>query len=756
MKKIQKQIISVVMAAAMIFSAVPAGEGIGIAAAAAESGSTAGAEALKKAIIDVKKRIDIPAELDDFAYEIETRYETDYFLLQWYHVDENGGITRYINDECIDNVTKAITVEYYDGLITFYNNFDSDFSASVKPGFAKLSVDEQQKRAEENFKRLNPDLKGTAVFERKANDNGLSSATVSYTIKRTENGIDVDNNEGSMSIDRDTGEVLNMYLTWYADGGEFADASRKISVDEANALYKQRKGLYASYKYFENSEYNPETEQWETERFILPVYRPVNVGENEIDAISGKYTSYYDDREKYSYIESYEWNGCYDEFDLSGSVFSAAGLEEVGMKNEKALTEAELQAIDNESSFISKEKAIELIKKDKYILLNDELVFRSKSIGSYTDENDREHYVLNISFSYTPNSDKDIYLDVKMDAYTGDIIAYNKSYLNYYDGQPVDIKTAEKAAEAAMKQYLGGLAEQYKLIHKEYDKQPDEYVHVEFVREVNGLETDFDYVDIKVDFNGEVTGFNYSYHDMDFPEPELVSEDTAYEMLFENMAPQLKYTGFTDKQMRSHTYLTYIYDSSFVLNALTGERINFFSGKAYYTDEAPAEEKPMTYSDINGYKYEKEISTLLAYGICIRTENGRLAPDENITVGEFYDLTGELFGVSLPYFESEEELNAYRSKTLTYAELAKLYVLNYTGCGEAAEIKGIYRSPFPDIPETHAYCGYIAIAKAQGMADGNDGKFSPNKGISKGRCLKLLYDYIAQDEDMKLYEIYKI
>ncbi|MGN0691983.1 MAG: YcdB/YcdC domain-containing protein [Oscillospiraceae bacterium] len=750
MKKIRKQIISGVMAAVMVFSAVPAAGIGGIEAMAAESASTAEAKALKAAIAEVKKRITIPSELSEFSYQLESRYETDFFQLRWYHINEKGGTSKYVDGNWI-RVDKMITVTYYDGLITGYEYYDKDYSTTVKPSFAKLTVEEQEKKAKENFKKLNPDLKGTAEFTRNTDSTNITKATVSYYIQREEYGLEVDNNSGSMTIDRDTGKLLSFQMSWFADGGTFADATKKISVDEANKLYKQRKGLYASYEYFENSEYNPKTQKWETERFILPVYRPEKSGENEIDAITGKYTSYYDDRTKYSYTDAYKWSNSFGDYDME-----CVEEEECEADYDAGFSEAELNAIEDESKYISKEKAIDIIKKDKYIVYNDELVFSSKSISPYTDEKDEVKYLLTIDFRYTSSKGGNIYLTVNMDAFTGEIISFNKSYYDYYNGKKaVNIKSAEKTAEAAMKYYLGGKAEQYKIVHTEYDKQPTDYINVRFVREVNGLEADFDYVSMNVDYNGEVIGFNYSYHDMDFPEPKLVSEDTAYEKLFDKMVPELKYKSFVDLQMKSHTYLTYIYEGSFMINALTGERINY-NGKPYYTDEKPVEEKVISYSDIKGYKYEKEISTLLAYGIYIEPENGRLNPDEKITIGEFFDLERNLFYFSLPSFKSTEELNAYRNKTLTYAELAKLYVMNFTSCKDAAELKGIYKSPFTDIPETHAYCGYIAIAKAKGMVSGTNGKFNPNKGLTKGECLKLMYDYIAQDETMKLYEIYKI
>lgn len=734
----------------MVFSAASVTVNIGIDAEAVESTSTAESKALKAAIADVKKRISIPAELDEFAYQLQSKYETDFFLLQWYKEDKKNGTYRYINNKTV-YVSEVITVSYYDGMITSYEHYDKDLPTSVKPSFAKLTVEEQEQKAKESFKKLNPDLKGNAVFTRNTSSTNIKTATVSYSVSREEYGVEVDNNYGSITINRDTGELIGFDMSWFVDGGTFADASEKISVEEANAIYKERKGLYASYEYFENYKYDPDTKEYVTERFILPVYRPENGGENEIDAITGKYTSYYDDRKKYSYTDAYKWSNSYGDYDEE--ICEETEAEE---DYDAGFSEAELQAIDDESKYISKEKAIEILKKDKYIVFNDKLVFQSKSISSYTDENDEVQYVLNINFKYTSSEGGDIYLNVNMDAYSGEIISFSKNYYDYYNNKnKVNVTSAEKTAQAAMKYYMGDKAAQYKLVHNDYEKQPTDYVYVRFVREVNGLEADFDYVSMTVDFNGEVIGFNYSYHDMEFPEPKLVSKDTAYEKLFAHMTPELKYKSFVDLQMKSHTYLTYIYDSSFIINGLTGERINY-GGQPYYTDEKPVEKKEITYSDVKGHKYEKEINTLLAYGIYIEPENGRLNPDEKITIGEFYDLENKLFYFSIPSFKTAAERDAYRAQTLTYAELAKLYVMNFTNCKDAAEIEGIYKSPFTDIPENHAYCGYIAIAKAKGMVSGTNGKFNPNKGLTKGECLKLMYDYIEQDKTMKLYQIYKI
>lgn len=92
-------------------------------------------------------------------------------------------------------------------------------------------------------------------------------------------------------------------------------------------------------------------------------------------------------------------------------------------------------------------------------------------------------------------------------------------------------------------------------------------------------------------------------------------------------------------------------------------------------------------------------------------------------------------------------------KKLTLGELAKIYVYLYENdCFAAAGIKGIYAPPYKNVPQSDPYCGYIAIAKAKGLiADGEE--FGYNKSISRGKCLKLFYDYIAADKEKEIYEI---
>ncbi|MGN1417646.1 MAG: YcdB/YcdC domain-containing protein [Oscillospiraceae bacterium] len=344
-------------------------------------------------------------------------------------------------------------------------------------------------------------------------------------------------------------------------------AADMISVEEANAAYRELNGLRAEYRCFVNKEYDPDTKQWEFEDLILPVYVPENAGYYEIDAITGEYTSFYDDMDRYEVsVDAALDTGCEGEDAVLGSV-----REEVPESVKKGL--------------ISDSSALRKIKKDRYITLDGEPVLQSEDIFSRKSKTGGTEYVISMSFEDT--SPEDGYrLDVDMDARTGDVLRFEKTYSEaYYEGKSTDAKAARRTAEKALKYYLGERAEEYVL--SEYDSKviaAGGKMTVTFYRSINGLDAKFDSAEITVDFNGEVVGFDHTYHDMNFPEPELITEDEAYDMLFEHMAPELINKSFEDRNNVIHIYPTYVYDSEFVINALTGERIDE-NGRPYYQSE---------------------------------------------------------------------------------------------------------------------------------------------------------------------------
>ncbi|MBP0957727.1 MAG: hypothetical protein J5997_10225 [Oscillospiraceae bacterium] len=747
MKNRRRKILSLSLCTAMLLTALPFAE---VNAADSNTSTQESRETaeLKAAISEVKKRINIPKELTKFDYETETSYETTYYRLVWYSQKKNDYGDLYTD--------KSITVEYFNGFISGYSYYDINISRSSKPAFAKLSPEEQEKCVKKHLKALNPELKGNMVIERDTEELSLYDRTVYYNLWREENGIYFGSNIGNIEIDRDTGKLLSFELTWWNDA-KCPDASNILSEQEVTQIYASRKPLGVRYSLFTDSKYDSEKREWVYTSFILPVYYPTVDGENMIDAITGNYTSYYDDREKYSYTDAYNWKDSDYEDD---EIWAYEGVDGDGEYIED-YSDAELEAIDKENKYISAEQALKIIKDNKYIKFNKELVQSSAYISSYTDDKGKEKVskVFSYEFSTDDETKDSIYLSVAMDAFDGHIIGFNKSY--YYGDKspnknvkPVSKTSAVSVAEKAAEYFIGDKAKEYREDSVWNDNSKEVSKRIYFTRYVNDIPTDFDDMKITVDSRGEVLSFSHTYHDMKFPKGKLVSEEQAYEKLFENMKPELFYHGFTDLQMKSHVYLTYEFESSYFINALTGERISY-DGTPYYSNcaEKPAAKEAKLYTDIKGHKYEKEIKTLWDHGIRL-TDSEKLDPDGAITMGEFIELIESviLYEELDDYYENNPKLK----EKLTYKELAKLYVYIYAkGCFEAGGIEGIFAPPYKNVPTSDPYCGYIAIAKSKGFIS-HGTSFSKDKTISRAEALKAIYDYIAAEKGMKLYEIFNI
>lgn len=753
-RRILSALLAAVIAAGTL-SAMPVSADSTAAENAGEASESAETAAMRNALLEVKKRVNIPAEYDKFDCKTETKYEITYYRFIWYKGE--------LNWRGEEPQEEGIVIEYYNGFISSYELFAKDYS-SGKASFSKLTAGQQEAYAKKYFYMLNPDIKGNAVITRGSRKNSLFNMDVTFYADRVENGINMPKNGGKIVVDRDTGALKYFELDWWSEA-VIPDASKRLSVSEVSDIYASRKPLEAYYGLYYRNEKDGEGKRISVP-YVLAVYRPTVSGENEIDAITGKYTEYYADREKYSHTSAYTWgSGKYGDDDM---VEAGEGYAEDDVIDDPSLSSAEIAALEKENSYISYEQALKIIKEDEFIVFDEQLVSSRNYLDSYTDEKGDEQVCRYLKFEYT-TEDKtkdDIFLGVTLDANSGKIISYSKRYeygTAHKERPKLDVKAAQALAEKAAAHFIGDRAGEYM-----YDGGLDSMRSTDtadFTRYVNGLPAVFDTMNVTVNSCGEVTGFSHVYHDIEFPEAKLVGEGQAYRNLFRDMKPSLYYNGFTDLQLTPHVYLTYEFDEDYRINAITGQRITYY-GDNYYTHEKKAEEtnEPILYTDIKGHKYEKEITTLWEYGVRI-TDSETLDPDGAITVEEF-DRLCENTGVRYDIYDvyhyrkknpetgkyTDYDDPAYKQR-LTFRELARINVCCYTDCGEAAEIPGIYAPPFKNISADDPYCGFIAIAKAKELIHGRDGEFSADGCISRGQCLKLFYDYIAGDKFKKIYQV---
>lgn len=751
-----RQIISAAMCAAMFFSSVPF-SGVDVFAQSSDTSESAEAAALKEAVAVVKNRISVPKEFDKFEYDSHTEYGTTFYEFTWRRekMGEDGNL----------RTDGKIIAEYYNGFISYYYN-SSNENYSDKPSFPKLTSDEQERMAREHIYRLNPDLKGGLVLNRYSDKQNIGARSVSFSIDREENGIEFTSNGGDITIDRDTGALIEFELKWWSDA-VIPDASKRLSIKQVSDIYASRKPLDIRYSLFTESEYDSKKKEYVYTDRIIPVYYPTVSGEELIDAITGNYTSYYKDREKYSYTSAYSWN----ESSENDFVDAGEGVDDYGSVDIDDFSDAEKAAFERENKYISNEKALKIIKENKYIVFDDKLVLSSSKLYGYTDEKGERQLCKYLEYEYTTDDKtKDsIYLSVRMDALSGRIIGFGKNY-SYGEKSPsankdiIDREEAAALAAEAAKYFMGERADEYRDTTQWKDETEYTSKRIYFTRYVNDIPTDFDDMQISVDSRGEVLGFEYTYHDMTFPEGRILTEKQAYDKLFIRMKPELYYHGFTDLQRKPHTYLTYRFDEDYLINALTGERINYY-GTAYYSPRSTNDKtysEPVLYTDIKGHKYEKEITVLWNYGVRL-TDEEKLDPDGAITLEEFdrllnmglltdgcfYEIYDEIYVTDPETGETEYLENPMLKKKLSYGELAKLYVYMYENeCFGACEIGGIFMPPYKNISADNSYCGYIAVAKAKGLISDRD-EFLWDKTITRAEALKIVYDYIASESESR-------
>ena len=181
---------------------------------------------MKAALTTVKKRIDIPEELTEFTYAESKVYGQTGYNFNW---TTPNGAKEY----------KSINVSIIGGVITEYSRQgfgdDDGFQSfqSRDPKLAKLTQQEVLAKAKESFKKLNPDIYSECNFELR--NLSLTSSKARIAISRNVNGIDVSNNGGSIRINQNTGELVNMNLEWW-DGAKFSDPKTAKTEADTGSL----------------------------------------------------------------------------------------------------------------------------------------------------------------------------------------------------------------------------------------------------------------------------------------------------------------------------------------------------------------------------------------------------------------------------------------------------------------------------------------------------------------------------------------
>lgn len=673
---------------------------------------------MESALVKVKQRMEIPTKLTEFSF----------------NSGSNNGVQSYTFDWSNIEGSETLTVTVTGEMITYYGYHLSSETEPV-PSFGKYSIDQLKTAAEKKITKLNPSFAKKLRLE--LQNAYLSDEGVSFRAIRVENGIDVPANYVNVSMNKNTGELIRMNVVWWSNAS-FKSPADKITLTAAQKAFVSLYSLEPEYVI----SYDYDTEKYTAALIYVPADR------SSIDAFTGKTSSIYEDRSKSELTSSYD----------SGVVEEAAAADTVSMANPTSganravsFTKAELDALKKNESLLTKEEALAKVKADEFIKCTSDYMLERSSLN-ITKETPSGY---SWSLSLTVNT-KDVqkYINVTLDAESGRITSFNKSSYDKNDSgnnkKTYKIADADKLCAAAYKHFMGNLSDNYRPTDDEDYAVPlidGEKVTVisnsktyRYYRYENNIPCKNDTVTITINNKGEVSGFRYQYTDVPFPSAERISVDKAFAELFTQQPLELCYEGFSDKVGKTKTYLSYTCDV-FRLDAKTGKLCSY-DGVPIPDDENPAD---VRYSDISGNYAEKYIYKLAQYGVTLESKDGKFNPSAAITEEEFRSLTNSVTANGYVYARYDLAQNAEKeyAQSVSRSEAAKIFVTAIGG-REFAELGGIYKSEFSDVPEDSEYVGYIAIASAKNIMSGDaNGKFNPNVKITRARAMEIAYLYLV-------------
>ncbi|MGN1423172.1 MAG: YcdB/YcdC domain-containing protein [Oscillospiraceae bacterium] len=653
----------------------------------------------------VKSRVDVPEELTEFTFSKFVNGPVNCYNYTW--------TTPFSADEY-----SSMSVTAYANIITSYAvdnkdvwNYDSNGS------LAKMSGDQLYAAAVAKIKQLNPTVYKTIKVDRDSIRMNIHRNTATFSVYRTKNGVPVKSDRGSITLDKNTGEVYSFSINWHPKAA-FRKLSGVISTEEAEKAYADMIAIKPVYVL--NYDYETKTYSTNIE------YRQTDYG--EINAFTGNKSDfeadmYYDDD---------------DIFDETGE----SATDTNGANPDTGFTPKELEELEKELPFGNAEAVIELVKSNKYLTWNDTLTVSNDYLYKTETASD-VRYIYSVQFDNNgefSSSSKSIYMSVNLDAETGELISY---YYGDYNGgqytQSYDADKAEKLAEKILKEFSPSHYSEYGSPETNVNEYNHKYYGSDhsFTRVVNGIDTEFDHAEIIFDKDMRLTNYSINYTNVDFVSPDtMLSADQIMEKFYENSPLELNYLVKTGKT-KTASVLVYSDDDYLRYDAFTGEPVYVWNSK-------------LTSAGLDGITDKallKKAEVLTDNGLVISTEE--FTQNDTVSRLDFERMTGYIAGGGwysygakldmLPSGISNEKADP--DTKLTRADAMCLFTSLMAG-DNIAQLKGIFKSPFTDVPDDDPYTGYYAIAYALGAANGTT--LAPTTPYTYADLINLVYDYLTK------------
>lgn len=715
-----KKIISVITLTAILFSMMLAGP-----VSAAEAPKVD----LKKAIEFAKTAFNFDTANHDFnsSYS-ESMNGRKLWLLSWNNTSSAKGSSISVN---VDATT---------GEIVSMNRWENSTAPAKR--IPKYSREEALKKAEELVKKLHPDKFGNMKLMDEYNGNLFRSVysgdVYSFYFMRRLNGIDFPDNGIQVQVDKNTLLIKNFNMDWDTSL-PIPDSKKAIDAAAAKKLYEEKLGLELSYQMIYP---NPSGEP----KLVL-VYTEKN-SNRPIDALTGEIIN------QTYYVPLY-------------GVEEKAAASGAGDAGGYIPTPEEQKVIDESGKYISKEKAMEALKK--YVTIDSKHKLNNSSLyGGYKNEN----AAWSFSWSYTDEDHNTYsYIYGTVDAVTGEVRSFSISG-SEKEQKPgsthkYTIEQCREIAEKFLKEIQpvkfnsSEYREQYYQPYSDLEKIS--VYNMNFIRKENGVPAPFNNLNVSVNaYTGKITGFYMNWSNPDFPDvKDVIRLEEAYKTLYAKHDLVLKYIRTYDYRKSSgnaEIKLAYVLDNLYgMIDAKSGQFIDY-SGK-------PVRDAVKTgFTDIKGHKYENDIALLSELGI-IDSAESKFNPDAKILQKDFIKLLMRAIQPEyypIPYAADESSDDSYYERAIlqniltskdkkpeaavTKMEAAKMLVKSLD-IGFVADLSSIFSLDVKDAADIASENkGYAAIAAALKLADTSTGSFNPSLELTRGETAAMLVNLLKVEK----------
>lgn len=627
-----------------------------------------------KAVLQlVKDRFEIKDVYDDFSSDTYTENDKTQYRFEW-STDEGDSLS---------------VICGADGIVKSYYDYPSDYDYSTDRTFNPYTWEEYRDEAQKLVNKINPGLSDNLRVELPTHDDGWGEE-IYMNVTYLKNGIRVTDLGGSIVLNSKTLRLRSFNLYEYYSlvypEGPFID--KETALDKFYDSYGMELWYRISYDEKDN-------------RKVSAIYSPKRNYNEFINAVTG---------EPYRY-----------DYEIRYTKEAAAGknIALMDIEYRSDFSEIEQKEIDAVSGLMDKDKLVSMLYQNRALNLTSSDKLTSSRL-SKNDYNDKYTYW----FSFTSN--KDVYVSCTVDAEDGTIYSY------YRSGQkPGKNKISKEKADAKAEEYVkllaGSRLNEYK---KEESTRDYSYYYQRYVNEA-GVEGDSLNVTLNP-YDGTLASYNMSYTDgVEFPSLSgCITKEEAFKKASSGIEYAVRYMPvYNEEGTAKEAVAVYSFDETrdMSVDAFTGE---YLYDDSYYSNK-------ITYDDIEGHYAQAAIEALADYGIGFERKN--FEPDSPIKQKDYEYLLSCVYEnrwvkpYSLGYIKDEER---NEEGTVSRKQAAD-FLIRAMNLSAAAELDGIWKSPFGDVTEKP---GSVCILYGMGIIKGDENAlFHPDDVLTNATAALILY-----------------